>query len=181
MSPLDLRHSQPIFSAPTPYCLRRCHLLLFLNSRARSDVTTSCGFRGSLMCTKDLRWPKKSPSTRFPVLATRNSQISLDIKMPLNGVQYVLRCTQQFHHLRSIDILVELHNPRSIMSLSFEVFLLRERLTISSPTSSPATSSPACDLCGRPVTIETAVTDEHGQAVHQACYLKAIKGSKDAA
>lgn len=79
--------------------------------------------------------------------------------------------------LRSVRHGVELpKNPEVTMSLNSDalLFLFREPLTFE------FTSSPDCDLCGRPVKIESAVTDENGQAVHPACYLAAIKGSRNA-
>lgn len=43
------------------------------------------------------------------------------------------------------------------------------------------TSSLSCDLCGCTVRVETAVTDEYGQAVHASCYLAALRASQKAA
>jgi hypothetical protein len=34
---------------------------------------------------------------------------------------------------------------------------------------------PICPICNEPVEINTAKTDENGKAVHEDCYLKAIK------
>ncbi len=35
-----------------------------------------------------------------------------------------------------------------------------------------------CHLCNEPIPLENARTDEHGNAVHQECYVKAIGGAK---
>lgn len=43
------------------------------------------------------------------------------------------------------------------------------------------TQQPICSICYEPVPIETCKTDEHGQAVHEDCYvlrLKLIQESK---
>jgi len=34
-----------------------------------------------------------------------------------------------------------------------------------------------CDLCGQPVDLRTAKTDEDGKAVHDECYLLSMKGA----
>jgi hypothetical protein len=34
-----------------------------------------------------------------------------------------------------------------------------------------STICPLCAICGESVRIETAKADEHGQAVHEACYV----------
>jgi len=31
-----------------------------------------------------------------------------------------------------------------------------------------------CNICSKPVKIETSKTDEHGKAVHEGCYLLKI-------
>ena len=33
------------------------------------------------------------------------------------------------------------------------------------------TPLPTCNICNRPVTLETSKTDEHGKAVHEGCYV----------
>jgi len=58
------------------------------------------------------------------------------------------------------------------MSFHPEILLHHDPLTLVSA------SSLACGLCGRPVKIETAVTDECGRAVHPSCYLAALKRSE---
>jgi hypothetical protein len=34
--------------------------------------------------------------------------------------------------------------------------------------------NPICDICNKPVKLETSRTDEHGKAVHEGCYLLKI-------
>jgi len=34
---------------------------------------------------------------------------------------------------------------------------------------------PICPICNQPVALETAKTDEHGQAIHEECYVVAVK------
>jgi hypothetical protein len=33
---------------------------------------------------------------------------------------------------------------------------------------------PLCPVCNKPVPLETAMTDGHGRAVHEECYLLAV-------
>jgi hypothetical protein len=33
------------------------------------------------------------------------------------------------------------------------------------------TPLPTCNICNKPVTLETSKTDEHGKAVHEGCYV----------
>lgn len=41
-----------------------------------------------------------------------------------------------------------------------------------SPRSTPQPlSKPPCPVCGKPVPLEAAKTDEHGQAIHEQCYV----------
>lgn len=40
-------------------------------------------------------------------------------------------------------------------------------------------ASPACHICGRPVSLETSLTDAGGSPVHEACYVEIV--SKPAA
>ena len=35
--------------------------------------------------------------------------------------------------------------------------------------------NPICDLCNKPVKLETSKTDERGKAVHEGCYLLKVK------
>ena len=37
--------------------------------------------------------------------------------------------------------------------------------------------SPLCPICNELVELEKSKTDEHGKAVHEDCYIAAIKGS----
>ncbi len=34
--------------------------------------------------------------------------------------------------------------------------------------------SPACDICGEPVRLETCKTNDRGQAVHELCYVESV-------
>jgi hypothetical protein len=35
-----------------------------------------------------------------------------------------------------------------------------------------------CQICHKPVMLETARTDEHGNAVHEECYVRAVETRK---
>ena len=35
-----------------------------------------------------------------------------------------------------------------------------------------------CQLCNKPVMLETARINEHGKAVHEECYVNSIKASR---
>jgi len=37
------------------------------------------------------------------------------------------------------------------------------------------TDSPICAICKQPVDLEESKTDEHGQAVHENCYVQTVK------
>ena len=39
-------------------------------------------------------------------------------------------------------------------------------------------STVVCQICNRPVTLESARINEHGKAVHEECYLNSIKSSR---
>jgi hypothetical protein len=36
---------------------------------------------------------------------------------------------------------------------------------------------PLCPLCNEPVELENSITDEAGKAVHEDCYLQALKAA----
>jgi hypothetical protein len=40
------------------------------------------------------------------------------------------------------------------------------------------TPFPICSLCNKPVSLETSRADEHGNAVHEGCYLLRVSGKK---
>ena len=40
------------------------------------------------------------------------------------------------------------------------------------------TPFPICYICNKPVSLGTSRTDEHGNAVHEGCYLLKISGIK---
>jgi hypothetical protein len=40
------------------------------------------------------------------------------------------------------------------------------------------TPFPVCSICNKPVSLETSRADEHGNAVHEGCYLLKISGIK---
>lgn len=42
-------------------------------------------------------------------------------------------------------------------------------------------SSVVCQICKKPVILETARIDERGKAVHEECYLKAIQAGQQRA
>ena len=35
-------------------------------------------------------------------------------------------------------------------------------------------SEPMCAMCGKPIMLESAKTDERGNPVHEACYLQKV-------
>lgn len=41
----------------------------------------------------------------------------------------------------------------------------------------PLRAFPVCSICKQPVRLETAKTDEKGQAVHEDCYLQRLMAS----
>src|SRR5580704_18668098 len=56
---------------------------------------------------------------------------------------------------------------------------LFEPLPISeSPVSNQESVLPLCPVCNKPVPLETAKTDGDGCAVHEECYLLAVRGEK---
>jgi hypothetical protein len=40
---------------------------------------------------------------------------------------------------------------------------------------SSATAVPACAICGKPVSLESAKADENGQTVHEKCYVLKLR------
>ncbi|HEY3974342.1 MAG TPA: hypothetical protein VGM18_15155 [Candidatus Sulfotelmatobacter sp.] len=45
------------------------------------------------------------------------------------------------------------------------------------PVSHPVSHSVLhCAICSQPVPVETAKTDSHGRAIHEACYLFSVAG-----
>jgi hypothetical protein len=40
---------------------------------------------------------------------------------------------------------------------------------------SSTASLPGCSICGEPVLLETAKTDEAGRAIHEDCYYASLK------
>jgi hypothetical protein len=45
---------------------------------------------------------------------------------------------------------------------------------------SNVTAVRTCAICGNPVSLEYAKTDEDGQTVHEQCYVLKVKGKQDA-
>lgn len=48
-------------------------------------------------------------------------------------------------------------------------------MTLHSSTPNQSQRVPLCPICNMPVLLETAKTDEHGRAIHEECYLLAMK------
>lgn len=42
---------------------------------------------------------------------------------------------------------------------------------------SNAVAIPACAICGKPVSLEIAKTDEDARTVHEQCYVTKLKGA----
>jgi hypothetical protein len=52
---------------------------------------------------------------------------------------------------------------------------LRKESPLALHSSSQFPTQTVCPMCTMPVQLETAKTDEHGRAIHEECYLRALK------
>ena len=52
-------------------------------------------------------------------------------------------------------------------------------LRMDKPTSSDRTIKMICVICGKPVALETAKTDDDGHAVHAQCYAQKMASDAD--
>jgi hypothetical protein len=43
------------------------------------------------------------------------------------------------------------------------------------PSRTAGDSTRICWMCGKPVSLETCKTDQHGKAVHEQCYVAKVK------
>jgi hypothetical protein len=43
----------------------------------------------------------------------------------------------------------------------------------------PASLTPLCSICGKPVVLETSKTDSNAQAVHEECYARKLAERKN--
>lgn len=76
-----------------------------------------------------------------------------------------------------IDILAP---SAPVLSLKFWSHMSPPNISLAYRPSFPPLYPPTlfCAICGHPVRIETAKTDEHGRAIHDGCYLLALKSNR---
>src|SRR4051812_42808589 len=53
-----------------------------------------------------------------------------------------------------------------------EIMAIREMQGFQSQDRERVLTSLRCRICNEPVPVETAKTDDHGQAIHEVCYIK---------
>jgi hypothetical protein len=55
-----------------------------------------------------------------------------------------------------------------------EIMATRENQAFEAHDREPVPSAFRCRICSEPVPVETAKTDDYGQAIHEVCYIRSL-------